>query len=81
MRQHQPTITLQKEQQNQEGGGTIIIRNAAQSCMGNPIICGQLPAQMQPTVAAVVAKDQSTWTHADCATMGWAMSWALTNLT
>ena len=62
------------------GGGGIIIRNATKKTLSDPIIHGQLPADMAADLAPVLVKDTCDWSVTDCAIASEAHTWALCNL-
>lgn len=62
------------------GGGHVIIQQSAVNTLGNPLVLGSLPGDMQTTVRAILAKDPADWTHADRCVLGCAYTWALCNL-
>lgn len=62
------------------GGGHIIIDDATVKTLGDPLVQGALPGEIQSSVKDVLAKDPADWTHADRCVLGCAWTWALCNL-
>jgi hypothetical protein len=60
------------------GDGHVIVDDAVKATLGNPVVSGSLPTNMQGPVADILAKD--SWTAQDRHTLGKAFSWALCNL-
>jgi len=62
------------------GDGGIIVRNAAMQGLKDPLVHGALPPDMAKKLDAIFAADPGTWNPQQCASVGQAMKWALTNL-
>jgi hypothetical protein len=62
------------------GDGHVIVDDATVSTLGNPLVSGSLPKEMQGPVATILANDPDDWTEEDRCTLGDAYKWALCNL-
>jgi hypothetical protein len=60
--------------------GHVIIRSKTKATLSDPLVHGALPMPLQEAVDPVLAKEESSWTHADCIVAGHAYSWALCHL-
>lgn len=58
------------------GGGVIIIRNAMQKALTDPMVSGSLPPDVLALLDPFVFKTTSSWTHAEHRTAAHAFNWA-----
>lgn len=66
-------------QQQQSGGGHVIIRSAIKQALSDPLVHGCLPASDVAVVDPILAKDVNSWTHEEFERVLKTFAWAAQN--